>query len=116
MLTRILAATAFSMLCASGAIAGTLQNGVWTPNCTAPGDAPTISSKSAAAYNSSAKEAQAWQEKVKAFADCLNAEAKADQSTVVSTANDSVKKVSDQITALSQQSSEAVEKLKKSNK
>ncbi len=116
MLTRFLAVAGFALMTASVAVAGTLQNGVWTPNCAAPGDAPTISSKSAAAYNSSAKEAQAWQEKVKTYADCLNAEAKADQNAVVATANDTVKKVSEQINALAAQSSAAVEKLKKSNK
>jgi hypothetical protein len=113
MLTRILAAAAFATLSVAAAQAGTLQNGTWVPNCKSPGDAPAFSSKSPEAYNSSAKAAQAWQADAKAFADCMNAEAKADQNAIITVANDSVKKLSDQITTLNQQSQDAIDKLKK---
>lgn len=113
MLTRILAAAAFATLSVAAAQAGTLQNGTWVPNCKAPGDAPAFSAKSPEAYNSSAKAAQAWQADAKAYADCMNAEAKADQNAIITVANDNVKKLSDQITTLNQQSQDAIDKLKK---
>jgi hypothetical protein len=114
MLKQILAAGAFAALTAAAAQAGTLQNGVWTPNCPPmPGDPPTFSSKSPEAYNKSAKVAQEWQANAKAFADCLNGDAKADQNTIVSTANADVTKLSSEITALSADSAAAVEALKK---
>jgi hypothetical protein len=113
MLSRFLAAAAFATLAASAASAGTLQNGVWTPNCTMPGDAPAFSSKSPEAYNKSAKAAQDWQASAKAYADCLNTEAKTDQQAIVTVANDNVKKLSDQITALNTASAAAVDALKK---
>ena len=116
MFTRIFTVAALTMLSASAAMAGSLQNGVWTSTCAAAGDPPTISGKSPAAYNSSAKEAQAWQEKAKAYADCVSAEAKADQNAVVTGANDNIKKLSDQITTLNTQSSDALAKLKKGAK
>jgi hypothetical protein len=112
MLTRMLAAAALVALSA-GAQAGTLQNGTWTPNCADPGAAPTFSSKSPQAYNDSAKAAQAYQQKAKDYADCLNTEAKADQSAVVDGANTRVKTISDAISAMSAQSAAAVDKLKK---
>ncbi len=114
MLTRILAAGAFAALTATAAAAGSLQNGVWTPNCpAAPGEAPTFSSKSPEAYNKSAKAAQEWQAAVKAYADCVGTEAKADQNAVVTGANGMVGKLSDQINALNAASAAAVDALKK---
>jgi accessory colonization factor AcfC len=113
MLNRLIAAALFATAAASAAQAGTLQNGTWTPSCELPGDAPTFSSKSPDAYNASAKAAQAWQEKAKAYADCLNNEAKTDQQAIITVANGNVKTLSDQIAALNSASADAVEKLKK---
>ncbi len=114
MLTRFLAAGALALMTTAAAQAGTLQNGTWTPNCPAmPGDAPAFSSKSPEAYNKSAKAAQEWQASAKAYADCLNGEAKADQNAIVSGANANVKKLSDEISALSAASAAAVDALKK---
>ncbi len=115
MLNRFLAVAALVTTAMASAQAGTLQNGVYTPNCTAPGDAPAFSSKSPEAYNKSAKAAQDWQATAKTYADCLNAEAKNDQQAIISTANDTVKKLSDQINALNADSAAAVEILKKKN-
>jgi len=113
MLSRLFTIATLTMLCATGAQAGTLQNGAWAPNCPAPGEAPSFSSKTPEAYNASAKKAQEWQEAAKTYVDCLNSDAKADQNAVVTGANDRVKAISDQINALSAGSAEAVEKLKK---
>jgi hypothetical protein len=113
MLTRILAAAAIATLSASAATAGTLQNGAYTTTCPAPGDAPVISSKSPSAYNKSAKEAMAWQTAAKAYADCINGEVKTDQSALISAANDAIKKVSDQMTNLNTENTDALAKLKK---
>jgi hypothetical protein len=113
-LIRILSAGALIVFTAVGAQAGTLQNGTWTPNCPpAPGDAPTLSSKSPDAYNKSAKAAQEWQAGAKAYVDCVNSEAKADQSTLIAGANGVVTKINDQFTALKASGDAALEALKK---
>jgi hypothetical protein len=114
MTIRILtAAVAFTAL-SIGAQAGTLQNGTWTPSCPAvAGDAPEISSKSADAYNKSAKAFQTWQANYKAYVECVSGEAKADQSVIVTTINDDVKKFNDQSTAGIASNNAAIEALKK---
>ena len=95
--------------------AGTLQNGVWTPNCpSVPGDPPEFSTKSPDAFNKSQKLVQDWQSKVIAYNDCLKGETKADQDVIVGTANADIKKLSEQISGLSADQQAAVEKLKKS--
>jgi hypothetical protein len=93
--------------------AGSLENGVWTPKCAAPAPPPDISYQSAAAYNETAKAVMAWQETAKAYVDCLNAEAKADQSAIVNTANARVNALADQVTALNQKSADAAAALNK---
>ena len=113
MLIRSLAVAAAFVGLSAGAYAGTLQNGAWTPNCTGPGDPPTISSKNPDAYNKTAKEAQAWQQNAQNYANCINTEAKADQNAVVNGANGSVSKLSDQLNALKQANDAAIDKLKK---
>jgi hypothetical protein len=113
MLIRIIAAGALAMLSLGAAQAGTLKDGVWTPNCTPPGDAPEISSKSPKAYNDSAKLIQAWQQNAQTYANCMNTEAKADQGAVVTSANNAVSKLNDQINAMKAANDAAVEKLKK---
>lgn len=104
---------ALAALLAPAAEAGSLENGVWTPKCTAPPPAPEISSESAAAYNETGKAMLAWQTTAKAYVDCLSGEAKADQSTIVNTANASVTALSAQINALNQKSAEAAAALNK---
>ncbi len=113
MFTRIILAGAITALSLGAAQAGTLQDGVWTPNCTSPGDAPEISSKNPAAYNTSAKAIQAWQQTAQTYANCVNTEAKTDQGAVVTGANGAVGKLNDQINAMKAANDAAVEKLKK---
>jgi hypothetical protein len=99
----------------SGAHAGTLANGTWAPSgCGAdPGAAPTLDAKTVAAYNRTAKEVQAWQEKAKPFADCVVNEAKTDQNAIVESTNKIISAINDQSKALQAQSQAAIEKLKK---
>ena len=113
MLIRSLAVAAAVMGLSAGAYAGTLQNGTWTPSCSAPGDAPAINSKNPDAYNKTAKEAQAWQQNAQNYANCINTEAKADQSAVVNGANGAIGKLNEQMTALKQSNDDAIAKLKK---
>jgi hypothetical protein len=114
MLIRLFAAAAL----ATGSVAaqaGTLQNGVYTVSCTTPGDPPVFSSKSPDAYNKAGKEAQVWQDAVKAYQTCLQTEVKADQQILIDTANKAIQALSDQITALNAQSQDAMAKLKKAS-
>jgi hypothetical protein len=113
MLKLLFATAALTALSFAGAQAGTLKDGVWTSTCTMPGDAPAFSSKSPQAYNESMKAAQEWQGSAKAYADCLNNDAKTDQGLIVTTANGNVTKLSAQITDLNAASADAVDKLKK---
>jgi hypothetical protein len=116
MLKVLFAAAAMTAVSVAAAQAGTLKDGVWTSACPMPGDAPAFSSKSPEAYNASMKTVQAWQDAAKAYADCLNKEAKEDQGVIVTTANGNVSKLSEQITALNQSSADAVAALKKKSK
>ena len=113
MKTRFAIWIALAALLAPPAEAGTLENGVWTPKCTAPAAPPEISAGSASAYNETAKAMLAWQTTAKAYADCLNGEAKADQSTIVNTANASINTLSQEINALNQKSADAAAALNK---
>ena len=102
MKTRFALCATLVLLSPAAAHAGSLENGVWTPKCTAPPPAPEISSESATAYNETGKAMLAWQTTAKAYVDCLSNEAKADQSAIVSAANASVNALSAQINALNQ--------------
>jgi hypothetical protein len=111
---RVLAVVALATMSIGAAQAGSLTNGTWTPSsaCVAPGDAPTIMDKSADAYNKSAKLVQAWQASAQAYASCAQAEAKTDQNAVVSGANESISKLSDQLKAVGAANDAAIAKLK----
>ena len=114
MLIRTFAAAALATLAAGTALAGTIQNGTWTPSgCTDPGEVAHFSSKSPEAYNKSAKAAADWQGKAKVYADCVNGEAKADQQSIITGANGSIGKINDEIKAMGDEQTAAVEKLKK---
>ena len=113
MKTRFAIWAAFVAALPAAAQAGSLENGVWTPKCTAPPPAPDISSESAAAYNETGKAMLAWQTTAKAYVDCLSSEAKADQGTIVNTANASVNALSAEINALNQKSADAAAALNK---
>src|SRR3569833_4645544 len=82
MLTRILAAVAFATLSAAAAQAGQIQGDAWTPSsaCKDAGEPPAISDKNPEAYNKSGKALQSWQAAAQAYATCVQAEAKADQT------------------------------------
>ena len=114
MLTRFLAVAAFATLTAAAAQAGTIQNGTWTPSaeCKDPGEPPAISDRSPEAYNKSAKGVQAWQAQAQAFATCVQAEAKSDQTAVVNGANATVNKLNDEIKSVSASNDAAIAKLK----
>jgi hypothetical protein len=114
MLTRTLAVAAAVVGLAAGAQAGTLQNGAWTPNCpNVPGEPPEFSTKSPEAFNKSQKLVQEWQSQVIAYNDCIKGEVKADQDTIVGTANNNIKKLSDELSGLGAAQQAAIEKLKK---
>ena len=114
MLTRILAVAAFVTLSAAAAQAGTLQGDTWTASsaCKDAGEPPAISDKSPDAYNKSAKTVQTWQAQAQAYASCVNAEAKADQTAVVNGANAIVNKLNDEIKSVSAANDAAIAKLK----
>ena len=115
MLIRTFAAVALATFAAGTALAGTIQNGTWTPSgCSDPGEVPHFASKSPEAYNKSAKAAADWQGKAKVYADCINGEAKADQQAVITGANGAIGKINDALNAMNDESKAAVEKLKKS--
>lgn len=112
MLSRLIAAAAFATLAVGTAQAGTIANGVWTPNCpNNPGPAPTMDGHNQASYTKSAKEYQAWQDKAQPFQTCLNAEAKADQSAVVDGANKTMSVLVDSSKAFSDAAAAAMAKL-----
>ena len=118
MMIRILAVAAIAAFPVAtisvAAQAGTLQNGVWTPNCPAmPGDAPEFSTKSPEAFNKSQKAVQDWQTHVVAYTDCLKGEVKTDQEAVVGTANTNIKKLSDELGSVGAAQQAAVDTLKK---
>lgn len=114
MMIRILAVAAAFTALSVAAQAGTLQNGVWTPNCPAmPGDAPEWSTKSPEAFNKSQKAVQDWQTHVVAYSDCIKGEVKADQEVVVGTANTNIKKLSDQLAGVTASQQTAIDTLKK---
>ena len=113
MLSRMIAAGALALMTAGVAQAGTLTSGAWTPNCADPGEAPAFSARSPEAYNASAKLVTAFQQKEKDYADCVSADAKADQTAVVNGANAAIGKIQKTMDALNEQSKDAVEKLKK---
>jgi hypothetical protein len=117
MLIRTFAAAALATLATASAQAGTIQNGAWTPSstCVDPGEVPHFSSKSPDAYNKSAKIAADWQGKAKTYADCVSADAKADQQAVITGANGAIAKINDGLNAMKDESQAAVEKLKKAN-
>jgi hypothetical protein len=93
--------------------AGTLTNGVWTPNCNPPGDVPAISSKSPTAFNESQKTLKVWQDAAQQYADCVKTDTKADQEAVVSGGNGAIGKLNDQINAMKQAQDDAIAALKK---
>jgi hypothetical protein len=114
MFARLFAAAAFATLSVAAAQAGTLQGDTWTPStaCKDPGPPPAISDKSPDAYNKSAKPLQAWQAAAQAYATCLQGEAKADQTAVVTGANNAVNKLNDEIKGVQAANDAAIAKLK----
>jgi hypothetical protein len=113
MLTRFIAVAAFATLVVGTAQAGTIANGVWTPNCPEnPGPAPTMDGHNSASYTKSTKEYQAWQDKASPFQTCVNNEAKADQNAVIGGANKIMGVLIDSSAAFKTAADAAVEKLK----
>ena len=113
MLTRLLAAAAFTTLTVGAAQAGTIANGVWTTSCPGnPGAAPTMDGHNQASYSKSAKEYQAWQEKAAPFQTCIANEAKTDQTAVVEGANKTMGVLVDSSKAFKDAADAAIEKLK----
>jgi hypothetical protein len=114
MLTRIIAAAAFATLAFGTAQAGTITGGVWAPSgCGAnPGAPPEMDGHNQASYTKSAKDFQTWQDKAKAFEQCLSEEAKTDQSAVIDGANKGIQTINDGSKAFVDQANAAMEKLK----
>ena len=113
MLSRLIAAAAFATLAVGTAQAGTITNGVWTPNCPEnPGPAPTMDGHNSASYSKSAKEYQAWQDKAQPFQQCLNNEAKADQTAVIDGFNKTEGVLVESSKAFQDAANAAMEKLK----
>ena len=114
MLIRILAVAAFATFSVA-AQAGTITNGVWAPSScgTDPGPAPVMDGSTQKSYTSSAKTFQAWQDKAKAYVECMQTEAKADQSAVVDTSNKAITAVNEGSQKFVADANAAMEVLKK---
>jgi hypothetical protein len=109
-----MAAAAFATLAFGTAQAGTITGNVWTPSgCgTNPGAPPEMDGKNQTTYTKSAKEFQTWQDKAKAYEQCLSEEAKTDQAAVIDGANKGIQAINDASKAFVDQANAAMEKLK----
>ncbi|MGR8981334.1 MAG: hypothetical protein ACU84H_14750 [Gammaproteobacteria bacterium] len=78
------------MLAAASTVpAGTLSEGVWSPNgCGDEPEMPSPDSSSLDAYNESLGEINDWQRRSEKYFDCVAKEATADNTLIAKTAND----------------------------
>ena len=114
---KLMLAGAALVAFATAAQAGTLQNGAWTPKeCAAPGEAPTFNGKTPEAYNKSSKEVTAWQDKARAYAECVTTDGNADVKLIMDTANGQVSKINDTIKGQVAEATALVEELNKKSK
>jgi hypothetical protein len=80
--------TAAMMLFAISGTAGTITNGIWTPNsCGTEPAVPVIEQGSVDVYNQSVKAINDWQQKANAYNGCVIKEANADNSLIANAAN-----------------------------
>jgi hypothetical protein len=78
-----------SLLSISAGMAGTIANGVWSPDgCGVEPAVPAIDQSNVDAYNSSVRAINDWQQKANAYNSCLIKEANADNALIAKTAND----------------------------
>lgn len=76
-------AAAISLGISSGANAGTLNNGSWSPSgCGTRPEAPVIDSTDAEAFNRSINLINAWQKQIQTYHDCMIREANADAAAI----------------------------------
>jgi hypothetical protein len=81
--------TATIMLTAVSGTAGTITNGIWSPNgCGAEPKPPVIEQSSVDAYNQSIKAINEWQQKANTYNTCLINEANKDNALIAKAAND----------------------------
>ncbi len=75
---------------ASMGIAGTINNGVWSPStaCGTEPLSPAIDLKTIDSFNQSIKEINEWQHKASNYNTCLINEANADNALIAKTANE----------------------------
>ncbi len=80
---------AISMCCTAGAAnAGTLVKGNWVPaDCGAKPAVPSVDDRDVDAYNKSVAAINDWQQKARAYYECLIKEANADNNVIADTAN-----------------------------
>ena len=80
-------ATALASLALSGATAGTLAGGAWTPTgCGEEPIAPTLNISSAETFSESLKWVKLYETKIKTYNDCFIKEANADNQAINDTA------------------------------
>ncbi|MCX7100872.1 MAG: hypothetical protein NTX38_05125 [Methylobacter sp.] len=76
------------MLTAAPGMAGTITNGVWSPNsCGAEPAIPAIEQGSVDEYNQSIKVINDWQQKANAYNGCVIKEANTDNTLIANAAN-----------------------------
>jgi len=79
----------FMLAAALNVPAGTLSEGIWTPNgCGEQPEKPSLDSGSLAAYNESLGNVNDWQRRSDKYFDCVAKEATADNALIAKTAND----------------------------
>lgn len=110
----IVTMTMLLALAAGGAQAGTLKSGVWTPtNCGTEPTPPAINGSSRPAYESSVKQAQAYQTEAKQYDDCYFKEAQADSNVINSTTSDHQHQLQATFDKLTADAKAAADRLKK---
>jgi hypothetical protein len=98
----------------SGAQAGTLKSGIWTPSgCGAEPTPPAINGSSRASYEASIKEAQSYQTAAKQYDDCYFKEAQADSNVISATTSDHQHQLQGNFDKLQADAKAAAERLNK---
>jgi flavin-binding protein dodecin len=114
MIGRSIAAALMLMMAGGTAEAGTLRSGTWTPaGCGPEPTPPTINGSSRAAYEASAKDAQAYQQAAKQYDDCFFNEANTDNHVIGSAVKDHQTQVQAAFDKLQADSKAAVDRLNK---
>ncbi len=85
---RLTIASTLMTIALTSVQAGSLKNGVWTADgCGKQPEAPTINDTDIEAYNQSIQDINDWQQKSRAYFECVVQEANADNQKIVDTTN-----------------------------